>query len=192
MYRDTVGKITVGIGLMLPDAKAAQALPFVLGTRTATPQEIAAEYTRVDSLPLGRVSAFYKPSTQLELTQQTIDAKLSAVLQGFETDLRAHLPHYDTLPDPVKLALLDMIYNLGPGELFNGFPHLIAAVESGSWAEAAAHCLRRGPSPARNNWTREQFLSAVVTTIQAETESLLKRIGLAIRHTWNALFGPRQ
>jgi len=85
-----------------------------------------------------------------------------------------------------------MIYNLGPGELFNGFPHLIAAVESGSWAEAAAHCLRRGPSPARNNWTREQFLSAVVTTIQAETESLLKRIGLAIRHTWNALFGPRQ
>jgi len=192
MYRDTVGKITVGVGLMLPDAKAAQALPFVLGTRTATPQEIAAEYTRVDSLPLGRVSAFYKPSTQLELTQQTIDAKLSAVLQGFETDLRAHLPHYDTLPDPVKLALLDMIYNLGPGELFNGFPHLIAAVESGSWAEAAAHCLRRGPSPARNNWTREQFLSAVVTTIQAETESLLKRIGLAIRHTWNALFGPRQ
>jgi len=192
MYRDTVGKITVGVGLMLPDAKAAQALPFVLGTRTATPQEIAAEYTRVDSLPLGRASAFYKPSTQLELTQQTIDAKLSAVLQGFETDLRAHLPHYDTLPDPVKLALLDMIYNLGPGELFNGFPHLIAAVESGSWAEAAAHCLRRGPSPARNNWTREQFLSAVVTTIQAETESLLKRIGLAIRHTWNALFGPRQ
>ena len=192
MYRDTVGKITVGVGLMLPDAKAAQALPFVLGTRTATPQEIAAEYTRVDSLPLGRVSAFYKPSTQLELTQQTIDAKLSAVLQGFETDLRAHLPHYDTLPDPVKLALLDMIYNLGPGELFNGFPHLIAAVESGSWAEAAAHCLRRGPSPARNNWTREQFLSAVVTTLQAETESLLKRIGLAIRHTWNALFGPRQ
>ena len=192
MYRDTVGKITVGVGLMLPDAKAAQALPFVLGTRTAIPQEIAAEYTRVDALPLGRASAFYKPSTQLELTQQTIDAKLSAVLQGFETDLRAHLPHYDTLPDPVKLALLDMIYNLGPGELFNGFPHLIAAVESGSWAEAAAHCLRRGPSPARNNWTREQFLSAVVTAIQAETESLLKRIGLAIRHTWNALFGPRQ
>jgi len=192
MYRDTVGKVTVGVGLMLPDANAAAALPFLSGTRPATPEEIAAEYVRVDALTMARASSFYKIPTSLELTQQTIDAKLTAVLQGFETDLRAHLPHYDTLPDPVKLALLDMIYNLGPAGLFNGFPHLIAAVESGSWAEAAARCLRRGPSPARNNWTREQFLSAVVTAIQAETESLLKRIGLAIRHTWNALFGPRQ
>jgi GH24 family phage-related lysozyme (muramidase) len=191
MYRDTVGKITVGVGLMLPDAKAAQALPFAIGTRPATPQEIAAEYTRVDALPLGRASAFYRPSPPLELTQQTIDAKLTSVLEGFETDLRTHLPHYDTFPDPVKLALLDMIYNLGPAELFHGFPHLIAAVESGSWAEAAARCLRRGPSAVRNNWTREQFLSAVVTTIQAETETLLKRIWLAIRQTCNALFGPR-
>jgi len=47
MYRDTVGKVTVGVGLMLPDAKAAEALPFIVGTRPATPQEIAAEFTRV-------------------------------------------------------------------------------------------------------------------------------------------------
>jgi GH24 family phage-related lysozyme (muramidase) len=193
MYRDTVGKVTVGVGLMLPDTKAAESLPFLLGTRPATPQEIAAEYARVDSLPQGRASAFYKSATtHLELTQQTIDEKLTTVLQGFETELRTHLPHYDTLPDGVKLALLDMTYNLGPEGLFKDFPHLITAVESGSWAEAAAHCMRRGPSSARNAWTREQFLSAVVTTIKAETEGLLKRIWLAIRQTLNALFGPRQ
>lgn len=192
MYRDTVGKVTVGVGLMLPDAKAAESLPFLLGTRPATPQEIAAEYARVDSLPPARASAFYKSPTSLELPQQTIDEKLTAVLHNFETDLRAHLPHYDTLPDPIKLALLDMTYNLGPAGLFKDFPHLIAAVQSGSWAEAAALCLRRGPSAARNNWTREQFLSAVVTTIQAEAESLLKRIRRLIRQTWNAIFGPRQ
>jgi GH24 family phage-related lysozyme (muramidase) len=193
MYRDTVGKVTVGVGLMLPDAKAAESLPFLLGIRPATTQEIAAEFTRVDSLPMGRASTFYKSATtHLILPQQTIDAKLTSVLQGFEADLRTRLPHYDTFPDGVKLALLDMAYNLGPAGLFKDFPSLIAAVESGSWAEAAARCLRRGPSVARNNWTREQFLSAVVTSIQAETESLLKRIWLAIRHTWNALFGPRQ
>ena len=73
MYRDTVGKVTVGVGLMLPDAKAAEALPFVVGTRPATPQEITAEFTRVDTMPLGRASAFYKSSAALELTQQTID-----------------------------------------------------------------------------------------------------------------------
>jgi GH24 family phage-related lysozyme (muramidase) len=189
MYRDTVGKVTVGVGLMLPDAKAAEALPFVVGTRPATPQEIAAEFTRIDTMPIGHASAFYKSPAPLELTQQTIDAKLTSVLEGFEADLRGQLPHYETLPDGVKMALLDMIYNLGPAGLFKDFPHLIAAVDAGDWAQAAERCIRRGPSAARNAWTRQQFLSAVVTTIRAETESWLKRICGRIRQTLNVLLG---
>jgi len=189
MYRDTVGKVTVGVGLMLPDSKAAEALPFLLGTRAATPQEIAAEYARVDAMTMGRASAFYKTPTSLELSQPTIDAELSSVLQGFEADLRTQFPHYDTLPDGVKMALLDMIYNLGPAELFKGFPHLVAAVETGAWAQAAEHCTRRGPGDARNNWTRQQFLSAVVSTIKAETESWLTRIRGQIRQMANRRFG---
>src|ERR1700719_2539623 len=176
MYRDTVGKVTVGVGLMLPDAGAAEALPFVLGARAAAPEEIAAEYTRVDAMAMGRASAFYKTPTSLVLTQQTIDAKLISVLEGFEADLKAQFPHYDTLPDGVKMALLDMIYNLGPAGLFKGFPHLVTAVQTGAWAQAAEHCTRRGPAPARNSWTQQQFLSAVVGTIKAETESWLTRI----------------
>jgi len=189
MYRDTVGKVTVGVGLMLPDAKAAQALPFVIGTRPATPEEIAAEYARVDAMAMGRASAFYKTPTSLVLTEQTIDAKLSSVLTGFEADLRTQFPHYDSLPDGVKMALLDMIYNLGPVGLFKGFPHLVAAVETGAWAQAAQHCMRRGPGPARNDWTREQFLSAVVGTIKAEAESWLTRIWGRIRQIAASIFG---
>lgn len=189
MYRDTVGKITVGVGLMLHDARTAQVLPFVLGTRPATPEEIAAEYARVDAMAMGRASVFYKAPAALELTQQTIDAKLSAVLAGFESDLRAEFTHYDTLPDGVKMALLDMIYNLGPAGLFKGFPHLIAAVQTGAWAQAAEHCMRRGPGAARNAWTREQFLSAVVGTIKAQAEGWLTRMSGRIRQTWNHLFG---
>ncbi|HSY68290.1 MAG TPA: hypothetical protein VK813_06600 [Edaphobacter sp.] len=188
MYRDTVGKVTVGVGLMLPDAKAAEVLPFVLGARAASPGEIAAEYARVDSMTLGRASAFYKIPSSLELTQQTIDAKLKSVLEGFEADLRIRFPHYDALPDGVKMALLDMIYNLGSEGLFKGFPHLVAAVEAGAWAQAAEHCMRRGPSEARNAWTRQQFLSAVVGTIKADAENWLIRIWWQIRHIWNGLF----
>jgi GH24 family phage-related lysozyme (muramidase) len=192
MYRDTVGKVTVGVGLMLPNTEAAQALPFFAGVRPATSQEIAAEFARVDAMPTGRPSAFYKIPASLELTQQTIDARLSAVLQGFETDIRAQIPHYDALPDTVKMALLDMIYNLGPAGLFKGFPHLIAAVETGAWTQAAANCMRHGPGPARNAWTREQFLSAVVTQIKAEAEGLLARIWLRLRLIMSGLFGrPR-
>jgi GH24 family phage-related lysozyme (muramidase) len=188
MYRDTIGKVTVGVGLMLPNAKAAQALPFFLGARPATPEEIAAEYSRVDAMTLGRASSFYKIPTSLELTQQTIDAKLSSVLQGFEADLRTEFQHYDSLPDGIKMALLDMIYNLGPAGLFKGFPHLIAAVQTGSWAQAAEHCMRRGPGAARNNWTRQQFLSAVVGTIKAEAEGWLIRIWRRLRQIGNNLF----
>ena len=74
------------------------------------------------------------------------------------------------------MALLDMIYNLGPAGLFKGFPHLVAAIQTGAWAQAAEHCTRRGPGPARNNWTQQQFLSAVVGTIKAEAEGWLTRI----------------
>lgn len=188
MYRDTVGKVTVGVGLMLPDAKAAQALPFFLGARAATTEEIAAEYARVDAMTMGRASNFYKTPTSLELTQQTIDSKLNSVLQGFEADLRTEFPHYDSLPDGVKMALLDMIYNLGPAGLFKGFPHLVSAIRTGAWVQAAEHCMRRGPSAARNNWTRQQFLSAVVGTIQAEAEGWLTRICLRLRQIWANLF----
>jgi GH24 family phage-related lysozyme (muramidase) len=192
MYRDTVGKVTVGVGLMLPNTEAAQALPFLAGARAATPQEIAAEFARVDALVTGHPSSFYKSPGSLELTQQTIDAKLTAVLQGFEADLRTQIPRYDALPDAVKMALLDMIYNLGPAGLFKGFPHLMAAVETGAWTQAAANCMRHGPGPERNAWTREQFLSAVVTEIKAEAEGLLSRIWLRLRLIMSGLFGrPR-
>jgi GH24 family phage-related lysozyme (muramidase) len=189
MYRDTVGKVTVGVGLMLPDAKAAAALPFLVGGRAATHEEIAAEYARVDAMAMGRASTFYKTPTSVVLTQQTIDAKLTSVLEGFEADLRGQFSHYDALPDGVKMALLDMIYNLGPGGLFKGFPHLVAAIQTGAWAQAAEHCMRHGPSAARNDWTRKQFLSSVVGTIQAEAEGWLRRISGRMRQIGNRIFG---
>jgi GH24 family phage-related lysozyme (muramidase) len=189
MYRDTVGKVTVGVGLMLPDAKAAVALPFLVGGRAATPEEIAAEYARVDAMAMGRASTFYKTPTSVVLAQQTIDAKLSSILEGFEADLRGQFPHYDALPDGVRMALLDMIYNLGPAGLFKGFPHLVAAIQTGAWAQAAEHCMRHGPSAVRNDWTRKQFLSAVVGTIQAEAEGWLRRIRGRMRQIGNRIFG---
>ncbi len=189
MYRDTVGKVTVGVGLMLPNIEAAQTLPFLSNNRPATPEEIAAEYARVDAMTMGKAAAFYKIASSLELSQETIDAKLLAVLEGFEANLRAEFPTYDTFPDPIKLALLDMIYNLGPVELFKGFPHLVSAVQSGNWSLAAARCTRRGPAPSRNDWTKQQFLS-VAGTIRAEAESLLIRIWSRIRHIFSKPFGP--
>lgn len=160
MYLDTVGKVTVGVGLMLPDAAAAEALGFLAGDRTATPEEIAAEFARVSGLTKGKLAKFYLQRGGLRLTQELIESKLRDTLAGFEGYLRNNIRQYDTLPDAAKVALLDMIYNLGPGKLFAEYPRLIAAVDARDWKLAAQHSARRGPPPARNDWTRQQFLAA--------------------------------
>jgi GH24 family phage-related lysozyme (muramidase) len=174
MYRDSVGKVTVGVGLMLPDAAAACALPFQAagGSAAATAEQIAAEFARVDALAMGKLPSFYRAAGSLELPQAVMDAKLSAVLTGFEATLRAKLTGYDALPDGVKMALLDMAYNLGPAGLLEGYPKMIHAVETGAWALAAAQCAREGINAARNAWTRQQMLAAVVDAIKAEAEAV--------------------
>ena len=173
MYRDSVGKVTVGVGLMLPSAAAACAIPFQTAEgAAATAEQVAAEFARVDAMAMGKLPSFYRAAGSLKLPELVIDEKLSAVLAGFEATLRAHLTGYDKLPDGVKMALLDMAYNLGPEGLLKGYPKMIRAVETGAWAEAAAESGRGGINAARNAWTRQQMLAAVVGTIQAEAEAV--------------------
>ncbi len=180
MYRDTVGKVTVGVGMLLPDAEAACRLPFRLGEEPASEAEICAEFARVDSLPFGRPSLFYRPTHGPELQKTEIDSMLRQVVEGFESELHASLRNWDTLPDGVKLALLDMAYNLGPAGLLHGYPRLMGAVRSGDWVRAAAACYRKGPGAARNDWTRQMFLASVVGTVKAEAESGLARLGFGL------------
>lgn len=175
MYLDTAGKVTVGVGSMLPDANAAGTLPFQVGARAATKDEIVKEFARVSALVKGRAATFYRIAGGLRLTDTVIDQRLSEVLEGFEGYLRAHLAGYERLPGGVKLALLDMIYNLGPGKLFEEYPKLIRAIEKRDWKAAASASLRQGPSAARNAWTKQQFLEAakeIALQAGAEVERL--------------------
>ena len=180
MYLDTVGKVTVGVGLMLPDAEAATHLAFKLDGRAATESEVEAEFARVDRMPMGRPALFYRSKGGPELDKMTIDTLLRSVLVGFEGELRKHLKGYDAFPDSVKMALLDMAYNLGPIGLLHGYPRLLQAVEHGDWAQAAGACMRRGPGAARNEWTRQMLLGNILGRLEAEAESSLKRLGFGL------------
>src|SRR5579863_2584618 len=66
MYLDTRGNVTVGVGLLVPDAAAAQKLPFVFEGRAATAAETATEYARVHGMPMGRPAPFYRVNPGLE------------------------------------------------------------------------------------------------------------------------------
>ena len=180
MYRDTRGNVTVGVGLMLAELAAAQRLPFLLGDRPASASEIAVEFHRVDHLPMGRPSLFYRREGGPELAQETIAHLLRGVLLEFEAALRERIAGYDGLPDGAKMALLDMAYNLGPAALLREYPKLLQAIANGAWAQAATCCSRLGPGAARNEWTRQMFLESVVSTIRAEGEGALKRFGYGV------------
>ncbi len=180
MYRDTVGKVTVGVGVMLSDAAAAVALPFRAGDQPASAAEIAADFARVNALPMGRAAHFYRRNGGLELAEEEITSLLRSVVLRFEARLRESVAGYDGFPDPAKMALLDMTYNLGPEGLLTGFPKLIQAAEAGNWKQAAAQCFRHGPGAARNQWTEAMFLSGVLPKLEGKAEGMLVRFGYGL------------
>lgn len=161
MYLDTRGYVTVGVGEMLPTGARAQSLGFLDAENQAVgPDAILADYTRVSALPPAKVAGFYRAPTSPILPQAQIDSLLMAHLTFFDQQLNQQFATYASFPDPAKLGLLDMIYNLGPTGLFKGFPSFMGYVQKQDWVNAAAQCQRNGPSAARNEWTKQQFLAA--------------------------------
>jgi GH24 family phage-related lysozyme (muramidase) len=180
MYRDTAGKVTVGVGLMLPDAAAAARLGFEIDGRAATEAEITAEFERVDALPMGRPALFYRRADAPELPQFVIGTLLLSAVSELDDGLKRALAGYAALPDTVKLALLDMAYNLGLNGLLKGFPKMIAAVEAGNWAQAAANCERIGTGAARNQWTRQMLLTNMAGTLHAQGDGMVKQLAYGV------------
>lgn len=161
MYLDTRGFVTVGVGELLASSSRAQALPFLDSAGdTVTPDAILSEFNRVFALAKGQQAAAYRLQASPVLSSDSIDTLLMAHVEYFDAQLNARFANYAAFPDPAKLGLLDMIYNLGPHGLFVGYPTFMSYVTSENWAGAAGECHRNGPGADRNNWTRQQFLAA--------------------------------
>lgn len=163
MYLDTRGYVTVGVGSMLADISAAQALRFVkrATTKPASIEEIAREFTALKQQPMGKVASFYKAHTFLDLPEEEITAQLDRQIASFERALRERFPRYDEFPVSAKRALLDMAFNLGVSGLLKKFPKLIANAEAQNWEVCAAECRRTGIGEARNDATKESFIQAM-------------------------------
>lgn len=172
MYLDTRGLVTVGVGQMLRDAISAQSLTFVDSSgQSATQDAIQNDYDRVSALEPAHSPAFYRVPTSLVLPPPAIDALLMSRVTDFDGQLSARFPAYASFPDPAKLGLLDMVYNLGAAELFGTFRHFMSCVDNQDWLGAAANCHRVGPSQARNDWTRQQFEAAATLASNSASPS---------------------
>lgn len=175
MYLDSADppRVTVGIGVMLPDLAHALALPFV-NVSTGQPamrEEVTAAFEAVTHAPHGRSAAFYRsPSHPIELLpDDVVQACCDRLLHVFLPDIEAHVPGFDSLPQAAQLALVDIAWNTGS---LVRWPGLCEAVASRDWAVAAAQSHRAekldtqgnhigGCRKARNDWTHDAFLSCV-------------------------------
>lgn len=162
MYLDSVGLVTVGIGFMLPNVFAASTLPFVNNAGESASQiEISLDYNRVKALPANKLVTYYHSFSSPFLPQSELDRQLAIKVTAFEVALRRIYPDYDVYPDSVKIALIDMIYNLGAAKLQATYPKFNAAVRAHDWRLAASQSHRNGPSDERNKYVKNLFMEAV-------------------------------
>lgn len=164
LYLDTRGNVTVGVGLLVPNLTTALALPLHVngmgGTQPATGQQITDDWNRVIGMRMGLAANAYESGMSVFLEPDDITAKLMNYIATEDLALYNGLTGYNSYPDPAKVALLDMGYELGTAGLLHGYPHLCAACEAGDWITASQQCHRNGPSAARNQWTVAQFIAA--------------------------------
>lgn len=141
MYLCTGDRVTVGIGHMIPSADDAAKLAFGL----AAPEAVAAEWNRVASMNPGRMAHFYRRDGQPIMHETEILRLFWADIEAFQASLRAIVTDYDLLPGSVQLALLDMIYTLGPTG-FKAYRRMLGHIKARNWRGAAAECARGGIS----------------------------------------------
>jgi GH24 family phage-related lysozyme (muramidase) len=172
LYQCVHGWPTVGRGHLVPSADASARLAWTRQDRTiAGTNEIRAEWDRIKALPAGKRAEFYRQHAKLRLTQERIDALFRAdvleaerILRETKRDGAAIFPDYDRWPLPAQLAMIDMIFSLGPAMLGStppkAYPKLVAAAQRGNWETCADESGRGGVSKTRDAAVRALFMEA--------------------------------
>lgn len=154
MYLDSVGAVTIGVGVMLPSAAKAKSSGIAFTNREtkkkATGEEIEADYDSVK----GATKGMFPPSkylkfTKLDASTASLKKELDARLKVAEADRKAFYPDFAKLPSSVQYALLDMAFNLGRPKLMK-YKKLKAALEKKDWKTAAKESKRNGIQASRN------------------------------------------
>lgn len=174
LYLDSVGKVTIGVGLMYGSADTLVGSNITFRTKTngkiASASDIRDEFKRISKLSKGRGASFYRSKCLLMADGADLQGRLMRRLSTALTDAlyfyntgkpvpNAKFEKFSDLPGNVQLALLDMAFNLGRGKL-GKFQSLRNALKQGDWLNAAKNSHRRGIQSSRNetiyNWIINQ------------------------------------
>lgn len=171
MYLDSISKVTVGYGTMMPTAAATAGINLIniaaKPQRPATEKEKADEWQVLQNLsPAGTainfVAGHYRQYTSLTMTLEEGRRLLADRLNGFISMLRRNCPGFDDFPEDAQVAMMDMAYNLG-NRIHTRFPSFTRAVNKlggPDWATAARESRRPQLSRARNTEIHDLFMAA--------------------------------
>ncbi len=166
MYLDSKGFVTVGVGHLLKDLASTQKLNFKKSDNLpASKDEIKADYEAVKKQPKNRLASFYKKSVKLKLLDVDINTLTNQHIDSFEVELKKIFSDFSTYPNEVRLALFDIIFNVGMTDLNNKWPSFKKAVKAKDWTTAAKESNRKAPiSTERNKYVKDLFEKAAAKT----------------------------
>lgn len=152
MYLDSRGLVTVGIGHLITNVAEAQKLAFETANHApATGAEIKTDYEAVKKQPANRIASFYKRFTKLLLSDVEINKLTDKHILAFEGELKRIYSGFESFPSEVRLALFDIIFNVGMTDLKNNWPNFNAAIQAKDWQTAANESSRAAPISAERN-----------------------------------------
>jgi len=161
MYLDTKGYVTVGVGHMMSSAEEAKKVAFINASSNAqaSKKEIEDEFALIKSKPFGAAypARRFKSSTKLKLTDSTINELTNKHITSFEGELKQiyGATEFNTHPENVKLALFDMIFNLGMPKLKTGYPKFNKYIKAKDYKNAALESNRNGIAAERNQYVKD-------------------------------------
>ncbi len=174
LYLDTVGKVTVGVGHLVPNKAAIVSVPmYKKGANNllslATDAEKYTEYDNIKKQAFGRsyTAASFKKYTTLVMKDTDMDTQRDKHIQSFYKELSGYYTKangfakaFDGMPLEVQKALFDMVFNLGITKLKKQYTKMNDFIKTTSWEDAAKQSNRIGISATRNKYVFDLFKAA--------------------------------
>lgn len=169
LYLDNKQLMTVGIGCQIFSREEAQTLPFVYRESHVENGKLKQEGQAADKVEIGKDydnvirgdgnegSDSFKSVTKLNLPKEEIDSLFFARYFPFQVSLWKTFPDYDSFPNDVQLALLDMIFTLGS---LKDYKNMKIYIKNRNWSAAAFESYRNGVGEKRNMQTAKLFFDA--------------------------------
>ncbi len=169
MYLDSKGFVTVGIGHLIKDLQSAQKLAFKKSTNLpANKAEIKTDFDTIKKQPKNRIASSYKKHVNLKLSDSDINALTNKHIDSFEKELKLIFSKFDSFPSEVRLALFDIIFNVGMTDLNNKWPKFKKSIIAEDWSTAAKESNRKAPiSAARNKYVKDLIDKAATNAKKA-------------------------